>query len=63
MNDYGRVNFVSEVEQKEINKYNGHRVTKSDKRCLIVSRKIDDFKIARELNITIAELNHGGVYQ
>jgi len=63
MSIYGRVNFVSEVERKEIVKYNGHRVTKSDKRCLIVSRKIDDFKIARSLGISVAELNNGGVYQ
>ena len=63
MIEFGRVDFVQEVKDKEIKRYNNHKVSKSDKRCLIVARKIDDFHIARSLDISVTELNHGGVYQ
>ena len=55
--EYGRVDFVQEVKEKEINKYNQHRLTKSDKKAHVIRGEIEDFKTARDLNITVAELN------
>jgi len=60
---YGRVDFVEEVKEKEIRKYNNHKLTKNDKKAHVIRRDIEDFKIARSLGITVIELNHGGVYQ
>ncbi len=63
IHEYGRVEFVSEVRAKAIKEINKQRQTEEKKRCLIINRKIEDFKIARGLGITVSELNQGGVYQ
>ena len=63
MDIFGRVDFVQEVEEKELRKFNSHKTTKSDRRDLITHRKIDDFLIAKDLGITVAELNQSRMYQ
>jgi len=60
---FGRVEYVSEVQAKEIREINKARQTADRKRCLLVARQIEDFKISRSLGISVTELNHGGVYQ
>ena len=61
--EYGRVDFVTEVEAKEIRAINKVRQTEYKKRCLLVARKIEDRQTVKDLGITLAELNYGGVYQ
>lgn len=61
--EFGRVEYVTEIEAKQIRKVNRARQTKQDKRCLMVHRRIEDFETAKDLGITVAELNQGRVYQ
>jgi len=63
MKEFGRVEYVTEVEAKAIREINKQRQTAHQKLCLYTSRKIEDFKTARELGISVKELNHGGIYQ
>lgn len=61
--EFGRVEYVTEVEAKEIRAINKTRRTANKKRCLMVNRSIEDFQTAKDLGITIKELNQviGGV--
>ncbi len=60
---FGRVDFVKEVEEKEIKRYNNHRVNNSDRKCSGIRSGIEDYKIAKESHITVKELNQGRIYQ
>jgi len=61
--EFGRAGYVTEIESVEIKAINKARQTEDRKRCLLVARQIEDFHTARSLNISVTELNHGGVYQ
>lgn len=63
MKEFGRVDYVTEVEASEIRATNKLQQTEHKKRCLITARKIEDHQTARDLGISVAELNHGGIYQ
>ena len=63
MSTFGRDLYLTEVEAAEIKAINKARQTADRKRCLLVARRIEDFQTARSLDITVTELNHGGVYQ
>ena len=55
--------IYAENEKAEILAKNKALQTEHKKRCLITARRIEDFQTAKDLNITVAELNHGGIYQ
>lgn len=50
-------NYVSETTAKEIKAENEARQTKEKKRCLMTNRKIEDYRVTKELGITVEELN------
>lgn len=57
IHEFGRVDFVEEVKEREIKKYNNHRVNNSDRKCSEIRSDIEDYKIAKESHITVEELN------
>ena len=61
--EYGRVDFVEEVKERETKRYNNHRSTQSSRKSHIIRAEIEDRQTAKSLGITLAELNYGGVYQ
>ena len=61
--EIGRTNFLTEVEASEIKAKNKRLQTEHKKRCLMVHRKIEDFQTAKELGITVPELNQKRIYQ
>lgn len=57
MSTYGRVDFVEEAKEKEIKKYNNHKLNNSDRKHSKVCSDIEDFKMCKDMDITIEELN------
>lgn len=54
---HGRVKSVTEVETDEINRKNKRQRTADNQHHLYTRRRLEDFKTARELEITVDELN------
>ena len=63
MKTFGRVDFVEEVKAQETKRYNNHRVTKSDRKAHVIRGEIEDFQTARDLGISVAELNQSRMHQ
>jgi len=55
--EFGRAYFVTEVEASAIKKRNKRAQTNEKVNKLSVMRRLEDFKTAKELDITIGELN------
>jgi len=61
--EYGRVDFVEEVKEWEIDEYNDKKLNKSAKKAHIVRSEIEEIKMCQGFGITVAELNQWRMQQ
>jgi hypothetical protein len=60
---YRYTGIVSETRAKAIREKMSKSITEEKKRAMDAHRRYEDHKIAKEMGITVEELNSGGVWE